>query len=76
MAKLGYFVALCALVAVALAEEIYSDKYDYVNVDDILSNERIRTQYYNCFLETSPCLTPDAKFFKGIAGVVFWRGVA
>lgn len=56
----------CALAASALAEEegLYSDKYDYVDVDNILSNPRIREQYYNCFLGSSTCVTPDAKFFK------------
>lgn len=64
--RLGLLVALCAFVAVTLADEelVYSDKYDYVDVDAILSNERIRNQYYYCFLDVEPCFTPDAKFFK------------
>ncbi|XP_014212504.1 putative odorant-binding protein A10 [Copidosoma floridanum] len=62
---LGLFVVLCTLVSAALADqEIYSDKYDYVDVDQILGNDRIREQYYNCFLDAAPCYTPDAKFFK------------
>nr|QNL15631.1 chemosensory protein [Procecidochares utilis] len=65
MAKsLAIVLALCAFAACAAAEEIYSDKYDYVDVVSILSNDRIRTQYYECFMDLAPCLTPDAKFFK------------
>lgn len=57
--------ALLGLLALGLADEqLYSDKYDYIDVDSILSNVRIRNQYYNCYLGTEPCLTPDAKFFK------------
>ena len=59
-------LALCALASLVFAaEELYDDKYDYINVDDIIANDRIRNQYFNCFLEKGPCLTPDAKFFKG-----------
>ncbi|XP_014238619.1 ejaculatory bulb-specific protein 3-like [Trichogramma pretiosum] len=58
-------LVLCTLVAGCLAdEEKYSDKYDYIDVDNILSNERIRNQYFNCFLDYAPCLTADAKFFR------------
>ncbi|XP_033228921.1 uncharacterized protein LOC117180533 [Belonocnema kinseyi] len=44
--------------------ELYSDKYDYVDIDQVLSNDRVRHQYYRCFLGTGPCLSPDAKFLK------------
>ncbi|KAJ8670411.1 hypothetical protein QAD02_001670 [Eretmocerus hayati] len=51
--------------AAALSEEkVYSDKYDNINVDDILKNERKRENYYNCFIGKAPCITPDARFFK------------
>nr|AJP61959.1 chemosensory protein [Phenacoccus solenopsis] len=63
--RLSFFLlALCALAALAATEEIYSDKYDYINIEEILANPGIRARYYNCFLETGPCQTPDAKFFK------------
>ncbi|XP_012273360.1 ejaculatory bulb-specific protein 3 [Orussus abietinus] len=61
------FVVLALFLVIAIADkvELYSDKYDYVNVDEILANDRLRDQYYKCFMDTGPCLTPDAKFFKG-----------
>ena len=64
-----FFALLSVLVAVtyvsAAPSELYSDKYDFVNIDEILSNDRIRKQYSKCYLNTGPCVTPDAKFFKG-----------
>lgn len=70
---LAIVLALCAFAAYAAAdEEIYSDKYDYVDVDSILNNDRIRNQYYECFMDLAPCLTPDAKFFKGMEFIVFF----
>ncbi|CAL7933692.1 unnamed protein product [Xylocopa violacea] len=46
-------------------EEKYTSKYDDINVDEILANDKLRHQYLNCFLETAPCVTADAKYFKG-----------
>lgn len=54
-----------SLLACALAEELYSDKYDYINIEDILQNDRLREQYYKCFTGAESCVTPDAQFFRG-----------
>ena len=61
-----YYVVLLtvALATWAYAEELYSDKYDYIDVHEILANDKLREQYYNCFYGSAPCATPDAKFFK------------
>lgn len=61
-------IVLC-LIAFALAQEPeeeakYSDKYDYLDVDNILKNDRLRMQYINCFLDVKPCVTPDAIYIK------------
>lgn len=48
-----------------VAGEKYSAKYDYVNVDAILANPRQRETYYKCFAGIGPCVSADAKFFKG-----------
>ncbi|XP_066603689.1 ejaculatory bulb-specific protein 3-like [Prorops nasuta] len=48
-----------------LADEMYSDKYDHVRVEDILTNDNVREEYYNCFMDTGPCVTEDAAYFKG-----------
>lgn len=48
-----------------LAEELYSDKYDNIDPISILQNDKLRDEYYNCFLEKAPCPTEDAKFFQG-----------
>ncbi|XP_063830604.1 ejaculatory bulb-specific protein 3-like [Ostrinia nubilalis] len=49
----------------ANAEEspTYTTKYDGVNLDEILENDRLLTSYVNCLLETGPC-TPDGKELK------------
>lgn len=46
--------------------ETYSDKYDYIDVDEILSNPRLADTYYKCFMDLGPCLTADQKFFRGM----------
>nr|QEI46807.1 chemosensory protein 9 [Galleria mellonella] len=44
-------------------ESKYTNKYDGVNLDEILTNERLLTGYIKCLLEQGPC-TPDAKELK------------
>lgn len=70
MAHVSIFFGLLLTSAVILltrSEEIkyYTDKYDHVNYDEILSNDRLRNQYYNCAMGTSRCLSDDAMFFRG-----------
>ena len=61
------FILLVSLAICVLSEkiELYTDKYDYIDIDQVLANDRVRNQYYKCFLGTGPCSTPDAKFLKG-----------
>jgi len=67
MARLSYIVTIVSIALMCiLAEELYSDKYDHMDVSSILQNDKLRDQYYNCFMGTSPCTTADAKFLKGI----------
>lgn len=69
MARLSLILTIVAVVlACAFAEqELYSSRYDDVDLDGILTNEKLRLQYYNCFMDRAPCKTADAKFFKGIS---------
>ncbi|XP_043491521.1 uncharacterized protein LOC122517172 [Polistes fuscatus] len=66
--KLLRYVSLISLLAilsfVTADEELYSDKYDYIDPMEIVNNDRLRDQYYNCFMNTGPCVTPDAIYFK------------
>ena len=52
------------LVLVFAEEEQYTSKYDDIDVHAILANSKLRNQYLNCYLETGPCVTADAKYFK------------
>ncbi|XP_018333667.1 ejaculatory bulb-specific protein 3 [Agrilus planipennis] len=41
----------------------YSKRYEALDLDSILSNERILKNYINCFLDKGPC-SPEARDFK------------
>ena len=56
-------VMCVALVAVCSADEKYTTKFDNVDVDQILSNERLLKPYLNCLLKDDRC-TPDARELK------------
>ena len=55
---------LFVFISCVVSEEKYSGKYDYVNVDEILANQRLKDQYYDCFMDLGPCVTADQKFFR------------
>jgi hypothetical protein len=65
-------IVLLFLVSVALAlpqqpangNRRYTDKYDHVDVDSILRNERILNSYIKCMLDQGPC-TAEGRELKG-----------
>lgn len=52
----GYLlILLISLVTLAVADEKYTRKYDDVNVDKILQNNRVLTNYIRCLMDEGPC---------------------
>jgi len=52
----GYLLILfVTLVALAVADEKYTRKYDDINVDKILQNNRVLTNYIRCLMDEGPC---------------------
>nr|AYN71354.1 chemosensory protein 5 [Oedaleus infernalis] len=58
-------VALLLLGALVAAQDKYTTKFDSVNLDDILNNDRLLNKYAQCLLDADDrnC-TPDAKELK------------
>lgn len=48
-------VLLTALFALAVTAEKYPEKYDNVDVDRILQNNRVLTNYIRCLMDEGPC---------------------
>ncbi len=62
--KLFILVALLCLTAVlAVPASKYTDKFDHINVDEILESDKLLQGYVNCLLDKSRC-TPDGKTLK------------
>ncbi|XP_071448271.1 ejaculatory bulb-specific protein 3-like [Hetaerina americana] len=62
------FLLLAGLAAVAYAGRIYRDtkytnKYDNVNVDEILRSDRLVKNYFDCLVDKGPC-TPEGSELK------------
>ncbi|XP_012218566.1 ejaculatory bulb-specific protein 3 [Linepithema humile] len=67
MIRLSYIVLIgIALACVVAEEELYSNQYDDIDIKAIFENEKLRQQYYNCFMEIAPCKTAPLKFYKEI----------
>lgn len=59
----GIVIVICAVVAVTWAQNRYTTKYDNVNVDTILENDRVLNNYIKCLMEEGPC-TPEGRELK------------
>lgn len=59
-----FVVCLCfATISADEVTEKYTTKYDNINLDDLLKNDRLRRNYVACLLNEGPC-TPDAQELK------------
>nr|ANA10243.1 chemosensory protein 1 [Adelphocoris suturalis]AXS78222.1 chemosensory protein 16 [Adelphocoris lineolatus] len=48
-----YVFSLCAVFVAC--QETYTSKYDNVNVEDALKNDRLYKAYFNCLADRGPC---------------------
>uniref|UniRef100_A0A1L8DPF7 Putative insect pheromone-binding family n=1 Tax=Nyssomyia neivai TaxID=330878 RepID=A0A1L8DPF7_9DIPT len=62
-----WIVVLCVIIGSALcdSDDKYTSKYDDMDIEDLLSNNRILNNYIKCLVNEGPC-TPDAKELKNI----------
>jgi len=60
------FIVMNVFVCVFAEEELYSDRYDNVDVRAVLQNEELREGYYKCFMGIEPCKTPEQAMITGI----------
>lgn len=64
------------VLAVAYAaEQVYTTKYDNINVDQILGNNRLLDNYIRCLLDKGRC-TPDGQELKRIVPDAITDGCA
>ena len=57
-------VIIFMLVTLTFGKEDYGTKFDNINVDELLKNERLFNNYVKCLKNIGPC-TPDGKELKG-----------
>ncbi|XP_022112616.2 allergen Tha p 1-like [Pieris rapae] len=61
--KLALVLVLSCLALAWAKPSTYTDKYDNVNVDEVLESDRLLKGYVECLMERSRC-PPDAKTLK------------
>ncbi|EGI69191.1 PREDICTED: ejaculatory bulb-specific protein 3-like [Acromyrmex echinatior] len=59
LSRIVLISAMYVLMCILAEEELYSDQYDYIDIQSILQNKELREEYYNCFMETAPCKSPE-----------------
>ncbi|XP_075215739.1 ejaculatory bulb-specific protein 3-like [Lycorma delicatula] len=61
------FVLIASFLVIAVsakpADKKYTTKYDNIDLDEILNNDRLFNNYYQCLMETGKC-TPDGTELK------------
>ncbi|XP_026816986.1 ejaculatory bulb-specific protein 3-like [Rhopalosiphum maidis] len=66
MIKLLLAVVFCVattMTVVQTAPAKYTNKYDNVNIDEILNNDRLVASYFKCLMDTGKC-TPEGEEIK------------
>lgn len=61
--KFVILVTLVSLVAAVWGKSTYTDKWDNINLDEILESKRLLRGYVDCLLDKGRC-TADAKTLK------------
>lgn len=56
-------VVLVFAAGFVAADTKYTTKYDNIDIDKILSNERVLSNYIKCLMDEGPC-TPDGRELK------------
>lgn len=54
--KTTFVLLVCfAALAISFCAETYDTRYDNINIDEILSNDRILSSHIKCLLGKGPC---------------------
>ncbi|KAK9500247.1 hypothetical protein O3M35_001541 [Rhynocoris fuscipes] len=60
MLKVHLIIVILLLGTICLAQKRYTTKYDRLDLDELLNNDRIYKRYFDCLTRQGKC-TPDAK---------------
>lgn len=60
----AFVIVALASICVAKPQETYNDKFDNVNYKDIVKNERLLNNYFECIVRDLKC-TAAARELKG-----------
>ncbi|XP_020279508.1 ejaculatory bulb-specific protein 3-like [Pseudomyrmex gracilis] len=64
MMKRYLLLLLASVIVLTNATEKYTVKYDNINVDSILQNNRVLTNYIRCMLDEGPCTSEGRELRK------------
>lgn len=56
-------------LAAARPEDVYTKKYDHINIDEVLTNDRLYKKYFDCLIGEGKC-PPEGKELKGISYMI------
>ncbi|KAL3276412.1 hypothetical protein HHI36_011796 [Cryptolaemus montrouzieri] len=63
-------LVLAAAIAVVYCEETYKTKFDNIDADTIIKNERLLQNHFNCLLEGKNCTPEDEELKKHLPEII------
>nr|ARO46439.1 chemosensory protein 1 [Pachypeltis micranthus] len=63
--KLLFVFIFAVALSGALTAELYTTKYDNIDIEDILNNERLYQKYFDCLRSSGKC-TADGQYLKEV----------
>ncbi|XP_031351279.1 ejaculatory bulb-specific protein 3 [Photinus pyralis] len=64
MQIISILVLVCVGVALSASPTKYTNKYDNINIDTILQNDRVLNNYLKCLMEEGPCTAEGRELRK------------
>lgn len=58
-------VFLCVVAFAVAGSDKYTTKYDNIDIDEILNNERLLKNYFDCIMDKGRC-TPDGQELRSM----------
>lgn len=56
-------IIVVTMTVIQAAPQKYTNKFDNINVDEILGNDRLLSSYFKCLMDTGKC-TPEGEELK------------
>lgn len=66
------YLVLTVVVTCTAQQQYYNNRYDNLNADSIVQNDRVLLAYFKCVMDKGPCTKDGKNFKREFNGTNFW----